>query len=60
MKQMLLIFTYEEENAIRYMSVYVVRELQVSGKCGTTDFLVLKDSDVADATESTARLDKAY
>ena len=46
-------FTYEEENAIRYMSRYVVRKLQASSKCSTTDFLVLKDPDVADATEST-------
>ena len=44
-------FTYEKENAIRYMSGHV--KLQASSKCGTTDFLVSKDPDVADATEST-------
>ena len=41
-------FTYEEESAIRYMSGYVVRKLQASGKYGFVEFFVIKDPDGAD------------
>lgn len=41
--------TYEEENAIRYMSGYVIRKL----KCGPTDFLVRKNkAEIAEVESS--------
>ena len=43
--------TYEEENAIWYMSGYVVRKLQASGKYGSVEFLAVKDPDVVDGAD---------
>ena len=42
--------TYEEENAIRYMSGYVIQKL--SSKCGPLDFLTLQDQDEIAEMES--------